>query len=319
MPETIPLPGPGPDRRRARHVNNLSDAEKVRLWDRMRELGDEIAGERPEVRDLARRLEAELGFQVTRHNVEGAIAAGILPDWREQVSQDDPAGTLPEVSERLAALADRVAGLETVILRLCSEFNLERPAFSAPERFIIPRPEATEPEPEPEPQTEPAPAPGRPWDRPPVAEQSPPPAKPPPTPRRPPFPRGLCGPKADALRNPLPEGAGIGAVPMSQRWRAGGYEFRIAVVSREAAGHHCWCLHVLHHGWTPGQHATSRRLEKLAGKLQRAAVRALSDVGTGKMLGLGEADRSAQYLSIARKCTEQENAWAGLPAPEAGG
>jgi hypothetical protein len=325
--ETIPMNPDGPDRpRRPRGVNHLNDGQKLKLWERLRGMAAELAAERPAFRPLAERLSREMGFRVTKHNIVGAVEAGVVPAW-------DPVED-PRASARgLSELNVRVGRLERMIERLCSELGVEAdgPAGRLPpeQNVIAPAPPA--------PPSQPGPAnfagtgenqgpdgattsvDRAAADRPAVAEQpqaSGPAAAPPPAPL-PEYPRTVVGPKAAALRSPLPDGAGCSDIPDTQRWRASLYEFRVAVIVGRVADKTVptWVVHVLHYGLPASNHSTRRRKERMIDRIKGAAERALGDVGSGRIVGSCEVSKGHQEITLYRRLTAQEIAWMGLPPP----
>jgi hypothetical protein len=325
--ETIPMNPDGPGRPRrsrggARNANHLNDGQKVKLWEKLRTMAAELAAERPAIRPLAERLTRELGFHITRHNVVGAVDAGVIPAW-------DPVEEPRTAARGLSELNARLGRLERVVERLCSELGLEADGHacqSPPSQHVI-SPAA-------------APGPGisstvlenqdpgaattyddgAETSRPAVAEQpgAPTTAGPVPDPR-PEYPRSVVGPRAAALRSPLPSGSGSDDVPDCQRWRASFYEFRVAVIvgrngdtGKEVP---TWIMHVLHHGLPASNHSTRRRKERMAERIRQAAERALGDVGCGRIIGHMDVASSHQEATLYRRLTVQEIAWMGLPPP----
>jgi hypothetical protein len=335
--ETIPMNPDGPRRPRggARSANHLNDGQKLKLWERLRGMEAELAAERPAHRPLAERLSREMGFRVTRNNVIGAIEAGVVPAWDPV---EDPRASVRGLSE----LNARVGRLERMIERLYSELGVEADGPAGrlpPEQHIIP------PSPPVPPVLPAPPGPSSPpglanfgheaeiqdpgaattygdgaaADRQAVAEQAPGPAGPGPEPEpRCEYPRTVVGPKAAALRSPLPEGAGCDDVPDSQRWRASLYEFRVAVFVGRIADQDAvplWVVHVLHHGMPASNHSTRRRKERMVDRIKRSAERALGDVGCGRIVGNCDVASSHQEITLYRRLTAQEIAWMGLPPP----
>jgi hypothetical protein len=80
-------------KRRGFVSNQLSDNQKFRLWQFLREQDASIQVERPTIYDVAERAAERLGFRVTEGNIQGAIEADILKRWEPSLPTTGPIAT----------------------------------------------------------------------------------------------------------------------------------------------------------------------------------------------------------------------------------
>lgn len=126
----------------------------------------------------------------------------------------------------------------------------------------------------------------------------------------------LAGPWAHALAHPIQGVAHMRLVPPEQRFRAGSYYVFVAVGYDEENTPN-WLVAVKHKGdMNAGRQRHRTKLsakaqERIERKIQEVAVKNISRVGHGLIIGSGTADRDKQVVALTRLLNEAEIAWLG--------
>lgn len=122
-------------KRRGFVSNQLSDNQKFRLWNLLREQEASIQAERPTVYEVAERAAERLGFHVTEGNIQGAIEADVLKRWEPSLPTTGPIATAfrrlshlekwqEDTSERLARIEEAVRLLDQNLARLYRDLGM---------------------------------------------------------------------------------------------------------------------------------------------------------------------------------------------------
>lgn len=102
----------------SKRQNCLNHAKVYKMAVYLNEIKDELMKTRPGTSDVAQRLTKDLGFPITKRNIEHLIFEGLIPDFRPEYKNSGQIVAKRKISEDVEALRQIVEEQDARINRL---------------------------------------------------------------------------------------------------------------------------------------------------------------------------------------------------------